>query len=174
MVDLDGGGASTGTFNAAAGTMLQFSRNTYVLNAGSNLPGAGFVQVTGGTLSLNTQVSVANLAVVGGTLEIGNSGMLNVTGAYSQTTALVIHLIGTTPGAGYGQLNVGGTASISGSLTVVYDGDFQADVGESFQLVTFGNLNGSFSQLFLPGLAPNRHWTSGYDASGFTLMVVSG
>jgi hypothetical protein len=170
---LNSGGAATGAFNAVSGSFLIFGGGTYVLNSGSSLTSAGIVQVTGGTLEVNATVSVLNLGVLNGTLQIDSNGILNVSGNYDQQTTgtLLIQLGGTTAGAGYGQLNVTGTANIAGPLSVVYVNDYLPSLGDSFQVVTFGGRNGSFSSMSLPGLPPGEHWASAYDPNDFTLTV---
>ena len=81
------GGNSTGNFQAASGAVLEFSAGAHNFNAGSSVAGAGMfrtsgsagvivagnysvatTQITGGTLSVNSNVSTATLDLSGGVL----------------------------------------------------------------------------------------------------------
>jgi hypothetical protein len=179
VLQLGDGGADSGTFNAVAGATLQFSGGTYTLNTGTILPSDGLTQVTGGaTVIVTDMIPVQNFGVIDGTLTITSKGILNVSGNYDQTTsgALVIEIAGTTPGAGCGQLNVTATAAIAGPLVTVFVNDFMPNyapnVGDSFEIVTFGSLSGGFSSMMLPGLAAGQSWDASNGAGGFTLTVV--
>jgi hypothetical protein len=151
---------------------------TYTLNDGSTLTSGGLVQVTGGqtTLVVNGTVSAMNLDVVNSYLRIGSNGMLNVAGVFDleANAELDIDLGGTAPGAGYGQVNVAGTANLAGALVVRFVNDFLPSLSDSFQILTFGSLNGRFARVNLSqaGLPPGEHWDdNGYADGSFTLMV---
>jgi hypothetical protein len=170
------GGYSTGAFNALAGTTLQFTGGTQTLTTGASLPSAGLTQVTsGGGLIIDTMVSVQSFGLINGTVEITANGILNVGGNYDQTVngTLVIDLGGTSPGAGYGQLNVAGTANLAGNLSVNLVNDYAPVVGDSFRVLTFGARNGDFGRKDLPSLGTGRRMDAAYDAGGLTLAVVS-
>ncbi len=64
---LNGGGTNVGTITTASGANTVFS-NSYTLDAGSTLSGAGLYQATGGTLTVNGTVTVSQLTHTGGTL----------------------------------------------------------------------------------------------------------
>jgi hypothetical protein len=125
-------------------------------------------------LQVNATVPVMSLGVLGGRLEITNNGMLNVGGNFDEQVGanLLIDLGGHVAGAGYGQLNVTGTANLAGNLFVACVNAFLPSLGDSFTLLTFGSRNGSFTGQFLPGLPPGEHWVSTYDPNDFTLSVV--
>jgi hypothetical protein len=170
------GGAATGTFTATANASLIFAGGSYTLDPGADLSSAGIVQVASGALEVNAAVSVRSLAVLsGGTLQIDSNGMVNVSGDYALQANghLVVQLGGTTPGAGYGQLTVAGTANLAGSLLVEDVNVYLPTLGNSFAVLTFGALNGSFSNVNVPGLSPGERWSAAYDANDFTLTVVT-
>jgi hypothetical protein len=170
------GGAATGTFTATANGSLIFNGGTYTLDPGADLSSAGIVQVASGTLEVNATVSAMSLAVLnGGTLQIDSNGVVNVSGDYTLQAGgyLVVQLGGTTPGAGSAQLNVAGTANLAGTLAVTFVDIYLPNFGDSYPVLTFGSLNGSFSDVSLPGLAPSEQWNAVYDANDFTLTVAS-
>lgn len=178
ILSLEVGGNSTGTFDAAVGTQLVFAGGTYTLNDGSTLTSDGLVRVTGGqtTLVVDGTVSVMNLDVVNSYLRVGSNGVLNVADVFElQANAeLDIDLGGTDPGAGYGQVNVAGTANLAGTLVVRFVNHFLPRVGDGFTILTFGALNGRFARVNLSqaGLPPGEHWDdNGYADGSFTLMV---
>ena len=70
-----GGGSGGGTFDATAGTMVDWSAGTFILNAGAQLNGPGLYKISGGTLTANTNLVIENLELSNGTL----GGISNVT-----------------------------------------------------------------------------------------------
>jgi uncharacterized delta-60 repeat protein len=112
LLSIQSGGTHTGAFNLASGTKLAF-RSANVLNAGSNLTGAGEVFISGGgggtfnagiynitgLTNVNFGKAVFNASATTGTLNLlGNSSngqvvvsgagtVLTVTGAYTQSSA---------------------------------------------------------------------------------------
>jgi fibronectin-binding autotransporter adhesin len=117
-VSLDAGGATqseSGTFNVASGATLDFINNfdgvsegDVELNAGTALLGDGLYELDLGTLTVNTNLSVANLTVTGGTL----NGLKTVT-----VTQAFDWSGGDLDGAGTTTAASGATLAISGSST---------------------------------------------------------
>ncbi len=173
-LQLDRGGYGTGVFNAVAGTTLTFTNGTYTLANGANLTSAGQVLVNGGTMVVDAAVSVQTFELRSGVLHLTLNGVLNVGGDYTQRagTNLVIDIGGTAPGAGYGQLNVAGTANLAGTLTVVLTNDYSPSIGNSYQILTFGARNGDFGVENLPNLGTDRHFAAANDPNDLTLNVV--
>jgi hypothetical protein len=177
VLQLGAGSMDSGTFNASAGTFLQFSGGTHVLSTGTVLPSDGTTQVTGGATVIVTDViAVQTFGVTNGTLQMTSTGILNVGGNYDQTAngSLVVAIGGTTAGAGFGQVNVTGTAFLAGSFSAVLVNDFAPDIGQSFPVLTYGARDGSFNNVNLPGLPPDRRWDTNneYGANAFTLTVI--
>jgi hypothetical protein len=173
---LSRGGTDTGTFNAVAGTTLQFAGGTHTLNAGATLPSDGLTQITfGATVIVTSVVSVANFGVLNGTLDITSTGILNVSGTFDLAVngVLIVEIGGdTASGTDSGQVNVAGTAGLAGTLVVDLVNDYVPVVGDSYAVLTFGAINGSFHSVFLPGLAPGRAWDQSYAGGAFTLTVI--
>jgi uncharacterized repeat protein (TIGR01451 family) len=111
------GGTSTAVLNAASGSTILFSNNTYTLNAGATLTGSGNFQINSGTLLVNaTGVTADHLTMSGGTL--------NVPGSIGTTASGVVDWSAdaTLAGAGSLSINSGGTLNITGSGTRFIDG----------------------------------------------------
>jgi hypothetical protein len=177
-LQLAGGGFSTGTFDVAAGAYLQFTSGTHTLTGSAIITDTGKVEVqNNAAVVVDTTLSVQNFGLYSGSLRLTSRGILNVSGTYDQTTsgALVVEIGGTTAGAGYGQLNVTGTANLAGSFKAELVNDFAPSIGDSYAVITWGSLNGAFNNVFLPGLPPDRRWDTSneYSATGFTLTVIA-
>jgi hypothetical protein len=111
------GGTSTAVLNAASGSIILFSNNTYTLNAGATLTGSGNFQINSGTLLVNaTGVTADHLTMSG--------GILNVPGSIGTTASGVVDWTAdaTLTGAGSLSINSGGTLNISGFGTRYIDG----------------------------------------------------
>ena len=63
---------------------------------------------------------------------------------------LVIEIGGDTPGAGYDQVRVSGTATLGGTLEVVLINSFEPSLGDTFDFLTFGTLSGQFAEVHGP------------------------
>ena len=102
-----------------------------------------------------------------------SAGLFTVAGdlTLAATTTLLIELGGTTRGSGYDALNVGGTFTADGALTVSLINGFNPVTGSSFALVNAGAFSGSFANLTLPELTPGLAWDSSLLATAGTLSV---
>jgi autotransporter-associated beta strand protein len=138
------GGTSTGTVSGAAGSTIRVNGTIAgdVTNAGT-LTGAGVIN---GAL------------VSSGALRPGNSpGILTVNGAFSQTATGVLNAeltTAATPGTGYDQVNVVGTAALAGTLalapaTGLYTAGSVYDV-----VVATGGITGDFTSITGNVLSP--------------------
>jgi T5SS/PEP-CTERM-associated repeat protein len=87
-------------------------------------------------------------------------GSLDIHGAYLQSAAgtLEIELGGTTPASEYDQLKVHEGATLNGTLEVKLAGSFVPAVSESFDILDWGSLSGTFSTVELPPLPAGRVW----------------
>jgi hypothetical protein len=65
-LSLSGGGTVEGTFNASAGTAIDWSSGAFSYGTVTVLNGPGTIQMTSGSLTLVSNV-ITNLGVVGGT-----------------------------------------------------------------------------------------------------------
>jgi hypothetical protein len=147
--------SNSGTVQVNTGTMsfgVYFTQNggQTVLNGG-NLVFAQTAQLRGGMLSGSGAVtgSVSNNA----TLSPGASpGLLSITGNYTEGANAHYHveLGGTTPGSGYDQLSVGGSAALAGTLDVSYWNGFTPGSGNVFTTLVCNARSGGFSVVHAP------------------------
>jgi subtilase-type serine protease len=109
-----------------------------------------------GTLG-GTGTIAGNVTNAGGAIKPGDApGVLTITGNLtdSQSSELNILLGGTTPGTGYSQLIVDGSASLLGNLDVDLVDGFSLTSGETFDIVGTGNgLTNGLTSLSLDGVA---------------------
>jgi len=147
---------NTGTVQASSGT-LSFA-STFVQNAGQTvLNGGNFTfsqvaQLLGGTLAGTGTItgSVSNNAAIG---TGASPGLLAISGNYTEgpNAHLAIKLSGTSAGANYDQLFVGGNASLAGSLDVSYWNGFTPSASNVFTVLACSARAGQFSAVTSPG-----------------------
>jgi len=173
--------------------------NNGVLVAGhNNALGSGSVSINGGTLQVGQGIAISNdlsFTDLGGTfggsgkysgnITIGQNGtlapgsspgMFTIDGDYTQDILglLEIELGGLIRGDEYDVLNVTGQMSLAGTLDVVLYGGFEPLQGNSFDILDWGSLSGTFDTVNLPALNAGLCWdTSGLYTDG-TLNVQSG
>jgi PKD domain len=176
-----------GTINLATGGVLRLVNGTTNLSGVISGTGTAQLEVAGGTVNLpgtgsyslpTTTITTGifnasgtitgNLVANGGTLNVGLSsiGNLNITGNYTQgaTASLKVDL---NTGGQKDNLSVSGTSSLSGILNINRLNNFIPTVGESFQVITAGSVNGTFSSVQTPGLA----FLTSYSATSVTLTA---
>src|SRR6185436_11625750 len=95
-----------------------------VILSGGSMSSTALLNIQGGSIA-GTGTITANVSNTGGivspskaTVPTGPTGILNITGTYTQGAAggLNIDLGGTGAGTGFDQLNVSGTATLNGAL----------------------------------------------------------
>jgi hypothetical protein len=147
---------NTGTVQANSGTVSfvsPFIQNTgeTVLNGG-NFAFSQLAQFLGGTLTGAGAItgSVSNNAAIG---TGATPGLLAISGNYTEgpNAHLAIKLGGTSAGANYDQLSVGGNASLAGSLDVSYWNGFTPAASNVFTVLACSALAGQFSAVTSPG-----------------------
>jgi hypothetical protein len=155
----NGGGASSGTFNAVAGATLEFSAHsfggiTYTLNTGAQLMGSGHYRVTIApssapyTLALNTDVFPQNFELKDGGI-LSGPGTLTVTGNLAWTGGTMADANGTTRLDATATLDIRGASpkAISGrtldlSGTVNWsEGNVNLSSGATINIQTGGSFN---------------------------------
>ncbi len=149
---------NSGTVQVQRGTL---SINRYVQTAGwtllegGNLSTGQPLQLQGGRLAGTNRVvgSVVN----NGTVRPGSSlGSMVIAGSYTQTTngVLEIELGGTAPGTNFDQLLITGTASLNGTLAVIFTNGFTPPTNASFVFLTNASRTGTFTNLlYSPNVA---------------------
>jgi len=126
------------------GNFIQKSGQT-VFNGGNYLF-LNTAQLLGGSLQGSGAItgSVSNNAAVS---PGASPGLISMTGNYSEgpNAHLAIELGGTTPGTGYDQLSVGGTATLRGSLDVSFVNGFVPAPGNVFTALVCNARSGVFT-----------------------------
>ncbi len=153
-----------GTTNWTGGNIC-LTRGAAINNAGTFTDGADNLSIfdcTGsGTAPLFNDMKTGTLTKRGpGTSSINvafaNAGTLNlpegvirVNGNYSpsSTATLAVTVAGATPGLLLGQLQVSGTGTLAGTLSITTDPAFSPALGQTFTIVTCTTCTGKFSTL---------------------------
>lgn len=163
-VVFNGGGASSGNFNAGSNAAVDVTGSTYTLNAGATITGAGvFAVKVGGTVNVNAAVSVPNLVLLNsGT--INGSGTLTLTGANSKWGG------GSMSGSGITLVNAGATLTIddSGSNHAYLDTRTLNNAGT----IVYNNPSASYHLYQYNGSVINNSGT--FTATGDAQLYVSG
>jgi hypothetical protein len=177
-----------GTYNLSDGTMT-IGNSLYIGGKSDAAGGSGTVNISGGQLNVNGSVKIwddGELNLTGGELHVANilgditntsgslcpgfsPGLLTINGDYTQGTSalLEIELGGVLRGDEYDALFVTGTMNLAGTLDVVLWNGFEPLAGNSFDILDWGHLNGTFDIIDLPALNPGLMWnTSALYTSG--------
>lgn len=188
-------GATQGVIVATGGGLNVVGTNARVVGAlradgaisGTALQVAGLVTGRGSiaqdvTLLASGQALDLNDAVVVDVTSSGlNPGRVGEAGllTFSQNltlasnSVLTFELGSTTRGTGYDAIDVGGTLTFGGTLTVNYVSAFVPQSGAVFALFNTGAVSGTFANLNLPSLADGLSWdTTALHTSG--LLGVTG
>ena len=106
------------------------------------------IDIAGGTLSGSGTItgSVQNAGTVSPST---TSGVLEISGAYQQTSSGVLSSVitGTTPGTKFGQLSVGAQATLAGTLKVNTGNGFTPGHGQAFAVLLYHTRSGTFATL---------------------------
>jgi hypothetical protein len=128
----------------------------------------GPVSGSGSFTGTGTAVFLASLSPGSSPASVSFAGGATLGGG----TSLVMELGGTTPGSGYDRIQVAGELSIGGVLAVSLIGGFVPGAGNTFDILDWGILSGTFSSLQLPALPSTYAWdTSQLYASGVLSVV---
>lgn len=169
---LTGNGAGfTGTTTVDTGTLEVGD----AANPGARL--GGNVSVTNGGTLMGHGTIGGNVADNGTVQPGGSIGVMTVAGNYTQTPAgtLTIEITpnaAASPGVGYSQLSVGGTASLAGALSIIDDPGTYA-VGSRYTILTAaGGRNGAFASVaYNPAFAAYITPDVTYDANNVFLTL---
>ncbi len=138
------------------------------LDNGNILGSEGLLVDVEGRLCGTGQI-VANVANNGG--KVCFPGVLRITGGYTQNVdgTLETVIFGRSLGSDYGEFQVEGRASLSGTLVVTIANDFAlAPEGETFAKLRAGILAGTFDQIEVNGA---QTATVNYGATSATVTV---
>ena len=149
------------------------SDRSVVWNGGSSVgfSNAGTFVKSGtvGPTTFGSNVAFAN----SGTVDI-QSGIINLSGSYAPGSAALLNvkLAGLTAGAQFGQLNVGGSATINGALNVNVASGYTPNLGDTFRIVTAASRTGTFATATGLDLLNGKILVLSYNATGVTLTVL--
>jgi autotransporter-associated beta strand protein len=177
-----GGGSRTYLGSAAShGGAINLNGYTLELN-GALLVNNGAID---GTVNVNygsTAKGAGTYATVnvtdGGVYAPGNSpGIVTASAVtFSNTSTIAgptlqIEIAGTTAGAQYDRLNVTGALSLGGTLAVSLVSGFAPAAGNSFDILDWGTLSGTFQTIGLPALTSGLMWNASQLYTTGTLRV---
>ncbi|WP_428304606.1 hypothetical protein [Lacipirellula sp.] len=177
---------NTGDITARIGA-LRFQGAGLANNSGAQLA------ITGGTVDVSglvdnkvgAQIVVANKATAIFHDVVTNNGQLHVFPgsdavmlenlSFSPSSLLGLQLGATDATDENGQVEVGGMATLAGTLNVKLAGNLTPKLGDSFRLLTAtGGLAGTFATTALPALGSGLSWDVDYGLTALTLSVVTG
>jgi hypothetical protein len=149
VLELYGGGTSTGQFTAQTDGELRFTQNTHNLNTGASFTGPGFTRIVSGAFNVQGNVTAEKLSQAGGV--ISGAGSLTVSGTYDWTGGSVSNTLGTgavtvAPGAVLtleGNLDkslVGKTFNIAGAATWTDSGNLALSTAATINILPGGSL----------------------------------
>lgn len=164
VVDVAAGSwTNSGALHVAAGSLLR-SQDAVVMTGGEIAADGEFevvpnvVAMSGGAVRGAGRVD-SNLTMTGGVINPGSTfgdsstGRLTIEGNVGMGAAagLVADLGGYVPGVSYDVLDVDGSITLDGTLTISFAGGFEPFVGTSFTIVAADSVVGSFDQVVGPG-----------------------
>jgi hypothetical protein len=100
-----------------------------------------------GTTAIGGSVSFTNY----GTVDI-QTGVLAANGGYASSSNAVLNcaIAGTIPATNYGQLQVSGSVTLNGTLSVNLTNNYIPATNDSFTVLTAGTRNGTFANFIYP------------------------
>jgi T5SS/PEP-CTERM-associated repeat protein len=168
-IRVDGAVANSGTFTLKPASVALCCTASVELGAGETF--------TNNATGIVKGAGVIDGNVVNhGRFEPGNSsGVVTVTGDYTQADdgQLRIVIAGTIPGSQYDQLAIGGAVDLDGLVEVAFADGFTPQPGDRFDVITAADVDGEFSDAFLPGLPQGMFWDIDYGAGLVSLSTVT-
>jgi fibronectin-binding autotransporter adhesin len=176
------GPVSVGTGTAKAPDSVQIGGGDQWVNAGTlTLPknatlgspsccGATPGLKNTGTVTLSVggaQDTMTTSFLNAGTVKLASGTLAMTTGSYQQQSAgtLAVTFAGTSPGTGFGRLDVSGAVTLAGTLNVGTSGGFRPPTGTPFGVLAYGSRSGKFSAT--TGSPP---YTVAYHATGMDVV----
>ncbi len=133
----------TGGFTQTGGTTTLYS---------ANLESTSAVDIQDGALTGSGTV-IAHVTSGGEVRPGGSTGVLTIAGDYTQSAngILTLEIGGSATGTERDLLDITGNALLAGTLNVSLVGGFIPEVGDTFVIVTYGDISGAFDSVNLPG-----------------------
>jgi hypothetical protein len=157
-------------FNAhSALQLIQTSGTISLANAAMTVPFG--IDLNGGQL-IGSGTITGPVRNNGGSVAPGFSpGKITIEGNYTQGAdgVLNIEIGGNSPGDGYDQLRVIGTATLGGTLNLKLINGFQPRLGDVFEIIDPNAVSGTFAQINAEGFGVQAN----YAAGGITVTVTS-
>ena len=106
----------------------------------------------------------------------GKAGKLTVTGNYTENSTGILNVAigGTTVGTQYSQLAISDEAHLNGTLNIKLINKFVPKIGDTFNILGAGAVNGKFSTVNGLGINFSEHFEVQYKTTEVNLVVVSG
>ena len=174
-----------------SGTNYNQTGGTTTVDGRLGVPLGGLVNITGGALqgggalpagaTITGSASVGNASTTAATFIIGDSnkksGLIAIANNYTQlaTGVMDVQIGGTTPGTQYSQLNITGTATLTGTLNIAVIKPFKPTIGQTFTILGASTgVTGTFSVVNGTSINSNEHFSVSYTPTTVVLTVVSG
>ena len=184
-----GSGASPGTLSASNGYVVDFGRSvtgfgtidsTNTLAKHATINGTVQGNFAGQPITLSGYikgVGTFNNVAFTGTYSPGLSPTIATVGniTLAPTSTLLMEIGGMTAGSSYDQIQATGGLSLGGTLAVSLINGFTPAAGNTFDILDWGSLAGTFSVLQLPTLAGLLTWdTSHLYTTGVLSVAAAG
>ena len=178
--DIAGAFTNTGSVSVSSGT-LNF-QTSYTQNAGLTNVNGGTLEVSGGSLILAGGVLKGDNGTIDATVNNtfgvvapgASPGTTTITGNFTQGPGgtLTVELGGLAQGVnpGYDLLDVGGTATLDGTLKVVLSGGFVGAPGNPFDIITATSVANDFTTAIFPA----THTFSNTNLGGLYQLLLLG
>jgi hypothetical protein len=136
---------------------------TIAASGGVTIDTGASVSVLGGT-SINSNLTNNGTLLVAGA---SATGIVSISGNYTQASGatLKMDIGGSTAGTGYDQLQIGGSATLNGTLNVSFLNGYSPPTGTTFKLLTYGSHSGTFSSITGTTMTPQ------YNSGDFSLLA---
>ena len=114
-----------------------------------------------------------SLVNTAGEVRPGNSGILTITGSYTQSAAgsLFIEIGGLTAGTLFDKLAIGGAATLGGTLNLSLINSYVPNLADTFAVLGFASRTGTFATVTGTAIAAGKQFMVGYNATDVTLTV---
>jgi len=151
LTDLSGANITLdGTDSHVASAWRSFSGNITLTRGTVSLPNVATATFSGLEVDAGATLDMpASTAAVTDTGDVTIGGTLDIAGNLTLTsTATLDEQIGGAPGSGLnGQIEVGGSVALGGTLNVDVGNGFTPSVGQEFSVLTYASATGSFSSV---------------------------